>query len=286
LIPLFVSFKLQGYILAERLGGAIVVDLNRVVDDQIAGDHRIDPLWLASHRRHRVAHRREVDDARNAGKVLEDHAGRHERDFGGASWPAGPLADLKNVLDRNETSTGVSEGVLEQDPDRKGNSVDLEVPLAGKLGQAVHDCPLATEVDGSASSEGIGLRGGHQEIRRVRSRGRGQRKIVGEASTGAKTRVPVAITRRDDRVVFDWDGHGDQTAITARDLRLACPCAQCVDEMSGRPLLDPALVPPDIRPVHLTLVGSYGLRVHWSDGHATGIYTFDWLESRTRRPVP
>ncbi len=67
------------------------------------------------------------------------------------------------------------------------------------------------------------------------------------------------------------------TRLAARELRLACPCAQCVDEISGRPILDHTGVPADVRPVHLALVGAYGLRIHWSDGHATGIYTFDFL---------
>ncbi len=39
----------------------------------------------------------------------------------------------------------------------------------------------------------------------------------------------------------------------------------------------PATVTPDIRPLRLALVGAYGLRVYWSDGHATGIYTFEKL---------
>ncbi len=95
--------------------------------------------------------------------------------------------------------------------------------------------------------------------------------------TGA---VPVAITRRDDGILFQWDRSGAERLVEARALRLACPCAQCVDEMSGRPVLDPGQVPLDVRPVHLALVGTYGLRVHWSDGHATGIYTFDWLRQR------
>jgi DUF971 family protein len=47
--------------------------------------------------------------------------------------------------------------------------------------------------------------------------------------------------------------------------------------MSGRPILDPARVPDDILPRSVALVGTYGLRVQWSDGHGTGIYTFERL---------
>jgi DUF971 family protein len=49
--------------------------------------------------------------------------------------------------------------------------------------------------------------------------------------------------------------------------------------MSGRPLLDPARVPADVRPLSVALVGAYGLRVNWSDGHGTGIYTFERLRA-------
>lgn len=92
--------------------------------------------------------------------------------------------------------------------------------------------------------------------------------------------VPHAITRRDDGLLIEWDDAGRRVAFyPARGLRLACPCAACVDEMSGRPLLDPATVPEDIRPVSVALVGAYGLRIQWSDGHGTGIYTFERLQA-------
>ena len=89
--------------------------------------------------------------------------------------------------------------------------------------------------------------------------------------------TPHAITRRDDGIHVEWDRHGHVALFPARALRLACPCAGCVEEMSGRPLLDPATVPDDVRPVQLALVGAYGIRVLWSDGHGTGIFTFDQL---------
>lgn len=88
--------------------------------------------------------------------------------------------------------------------------------------------------------------------------------------------VPSAITRRDRGLLIEWGG-GRRQWLPARALRLGCPCAACVEEMTGRPLLDPASVPDDVRPVRVELVGAYGLRVHWSDGHGTGIYAFAWL---------
>ena len=63
----------------------------------------------------------------------------------------------------------------------------------------------------------------------------------------------------------------------ARDLRLACPCASCVDEGTGRPLLDPRTVKADILLLGAELVGRYGLTFMWSDGHKTGIFTWPRL---------
>ncbi len=89
--------------------------------------------------------------------------------------------------------------------------------------------------------------------------------------------VPYAITRRPEGLLVEWDASGHTCTYPARELRLACRCAACVEEMSGRPLLDPSAVPLDVRPDAVSLVGAYGLRVRWSDGHDTGIYGFDRL---------
>ncbi len=47
--------------------------------------------------------------------------------------------------------------------------------------------------------------------------------------------------------------------------------------MTGRNLLDPTSVPEDVRPLSIELVGAYGFLVRWSDGHSTGIYTYESL---------
>ena len=61
------------------------------------------------------------------------------------------------------------------------------------------------------------------------------------------------------------------------DLRNDCRCAVCVDEMTGERLLDPATIPPDITIRDMQLVGNYALKITWSDGHDTGLYTWQRL---------
>ena len=67
--------------------------------------------------------------------------------------------------------------------------------------------------------------------------------------------------------------------LDARALRLGCPCAQCVEEWSGRKILHDASVPLDIQLLGAELVGRYGLALRWSDQHATGIFTWDRLRA-------
>ncbi len=88
---------------------------------------------------------------------------------------------------------------------------------------------------------------------------------------------PVSYRQPDpSTVVLGWKD-GGESRYAARALRLACPCASCVDEATGRPLLDPKTVPEDIRVAHVELVGRYALRFHFSDGHDTGLFTFETL---------
>jgi DUF971 family protein len=91
------------------------------------------------------------------------------------------------------------------------------------------------------------------------------------------TSPPTAIARQDDGVLITWEAGSTPVLIPARPLRLSCPCAECVEEMTGMPILDPARIAADIRPLKLELVGSYALRVRWSDGHATGLFTWNVL---------
>ena len=73
-----------------------------------------------------------------------------------------------------------------------------------------------------------------------------------------------------------WDD-GHRAIYGGRSLRLACRCALCEDEWSGERRLDDATMPPGIVVREVKPVGRYGLQIDFSDGHATGIFTFDRL---------
>ena len=63
----------------------------------------------------------------------------------------------------------------------------------------------------------------------------------------------------------------------AAQLRRVCPCAKCVNEMTGERVLRPESVPDALMMENVELVGRYALTFRWSDGHETGIYSFRLL---------
>jgi DUF971 family protein len=70
---------------------------------------------------------------------------------------------------------------------------------------------------------------------------------------------------------------GTTSEYVPRYLRLLCPCAGCVDEMTGVRTLTPEMVDEGVYPTAIHYVGRYAIQCVWSDGHSTGIYTFEYL---------
>ena len=91
-------------------------------------------------------------------------------------------------------------------------------------------------------------------------------------SGGAPERL-VGLDHEGGALRLRW-ADGTEQRLNDRDLRLACQCAQCRDEMSGARLLDPERVPLDLAVTRVWSVGNYALGMAFSDGHDTGIYTF------------
>ena len=86
-------------------------------------------------------------------------------------------------------------------------------------------------------------------------------------------------------VEIQWD-NGSESVIPYRKLRFECPCAGCVNEMTGERMIQEASIPADIRITGVTVLGRYALQIQWSDGHGTGLYHFDrlWETAHSDQP--
>ena len=82
-------------------------------------------------------------------------------------------------------------------------------------------------------------------------------------------------------ISLKWPGEAT-VRIPNRDLRAACSCALCVDEMSRRPILDPAAIATDIHATAVRTIGNYALGITWSDGHDTGFFPYRRLREMGR----
>jgi DUF971 family protein len=91
---------------------------------------------------------------------------------------------------------------------------------------------------------------------------------------------PADVQQIGEELAIKWED-GSESFISLEKLRRACPCADCKGEMDvmgnlykrpERPLTSAAF-----RLVRLERVGTYALQPVWGDGHATGIYSFEYL---------
>jgi DUF971 family protein len=88
--------------------------------------------------------------------------------------------------------------------------------------------------------------------------------------------------RKSERVLeVEWPDRSP-VQVPFKLLRSQCPCATCVDEVTGERILDPNTIPDDIAPANLGFSGNYALKITWSDGHSTGLYTWDLLAEIAR----
>lgn len=94
---------------------------------------------------------------------------------------------------------------------------------------------------------------------------------------GETRKVPVKISPPNaQEIQIEWND-GKKSVFQSKDLRIACPCAVCVNEFTGQRTLDPNSIAQDIRPLSISPVGRYALHIVWSDRHTTGLYGFEYL---------
>ena len=95
---------------------------------------------------------------------------------------------------------------------------------------------------------------------------------------------PVDMQLIGEELAIKWDD-GSEGFVTLEKFRRGCPCAGCKGEVDiiGNLYKNPdkPLTPEAFRMVRLEYVGTYAVQPFWGDGHASGLYTFDYLKRLT-----
>ncbi len=103
-----------------------------------------------------------------------------------------------------------------------------------------------------------------------------QLSIINAATAQVSSR-PKEVNTQDPQVtVITWDD-GKVVRYPNRYLRSMCPCAQCVNEVTGERMVRLESIDPEVRILSVAPVGRYALHFQWSDGHGTGLYSFETL---------
>ena len=102
---------------------------------------------------------------------------------------------------------------------------------------------------------------------------------------------PANIQQIGAELAISWSD-GAETFLPLETLRRACPCAACGGEPDVLGRVERPQVSYDERSFALRgwqIAGGYAWQPFWQDGHATGLYSFDYLRrlgtSAANRPV-
>ncbi len=85
------------------------------------------------------------------------------------------------------------------------------------------------------------------------------------------------IEESDSEISIVWSDE-TENKYNAAELRRACPCAGCVNEWTGEKMLKAENVAEDLTFSSIAIVGRYALNFNFSDGHDTGIFSFQFLK--------
>ncbi len=102
-----------------------------------------------------------------------------------------------------------------------------------------------------------------------------------------KTTIATAVVLSKDQhtLTFTWND-GQSTSVSARRLRQYCPCAECVEEWSGKRTFEVETIASGMKVVEVQSVGNYALAFTFSDVHRTGIYQWPYLRELSTSQTP
>ena len=93
--------------------------------------------------------------------------------------------------------------------------------------------------------------------------------------------VKVDVSADQTGLTLGWDD-GLISHVTGQTLRQMCPCAECVEEFSGRRVLDVEKIPPSMKMLEVAPVGNYALTFTFGDLHRTGIFNWSTLRELSK----
>ena len=102
-------------------------------------------------------------------------------------------------------------------------------------------------------------------------------------------RAPVATAAdvgADQRSLSLVWSDGVHSTVTARTLRQYCPCAECVEEWSGKRTFDVEKISPEMKIIEVAPVGNYAITFTFGDMHRTGIYVWEHLRELSTGMAP
>ena len=178
-------------VLFERLGRAEFIDHDRVVDDEVDRDQRVDLAGIAAELGNRIAHRGEIDHARHAGEILQQHARGAVLDLAGRfDRVVLPVDQRFHVMRRNgEAAVFEPQQVFQQHFHRKRQPRNVAI-LRRSLGQRIIRIVLATDGKRAAGAERVLSNLGHGDADSLRVKG-----FPAASARGARQHLPCGSVR-------------------------------------------------------------------------------------------
>ena len=96
LIAFFVPLHFEAYVFIECVFGAVEINADRVINNEVDRQHRINFIGIAAQTDHRFAHRRHIENSRKAPDIMGHDPGRMKSDI---AWVLSVLNPVHNRLD-------------------------------------------------------------------------------------------------------------------------------------------------------------------------------------------
>ena len=109
LVTFPITIEFQFHVEVKSVFAAQIIDLDRVIDDQINRNQRFNFFRIFSGTNRHISHGCQIDKQWNSRKVLQDDAGNDKRNFITAFFFGFPVRKLTNVFFRDFLAVTIAE---------------------------------------------------------------------------------------------------------------------------------------------------------------------------------